>query len=83
MPSVETVWIQGQGFCNENRLIIDQSLGLYGVADGDTSLDRFRDENGLTGGAIVAKTVAEHFLNLDRKLTCSRLRCKPMNGFGR
>ncbi|MDN4593028.1 protein phosphatase 2C domain-containing protein [Polycladomyces subterraneus] len=65
MPSVETVWIQGQGFCNEDRLIIDQSRGLYGVADGATGLDRFRDENGLTGGAIAAEIVAEHFLNLE------------------
>jgi serine/threonine protein phosphatase PrpC len=64
MPSVETVWIQGQGPCNEDRLILDPARGLYGVADGATGLDRFRDENGLTGGAIAAETVAEHFRNL-------------------
>ncbi|GIP41098.1 hypothetical protein J31TS4_43780 [Paenibacillus sp. J31TS4] len=62
---IETISIIGTGEWNEDALIVNERLGLYGVLDGATSLVPFRGPNGETGGYLASRTVKRHFDELE------------------
>ena len=54
---IETITIQGVNEWNEDVLIINEQLCIYGVADGASSLVPYRSADGETGGWIASQTV--------------------------
>ncbi|SFJ43222.1 Protein phosphatase 2C [Paenibacillus sp. UNC496MF] len=55
--TVET--IQGVGAWNEDAVVREERLGLFGVLDGATSLAPYRGPGGETGGYLAARHAAE------------------------
>lgn len=61
---IESISIRGTSDWNEDALIVNERLGLYGVADGATSLHPYRGPNGETGGYIASSLVREYMESL-------------------
>lgn len=59
MVKIDYVHDKGSGKLNEDQFIIKNNL--YGVFDGATSLNKYIDENGKTGGFIASSTIKEIF----------------------
>jgi hypothetical protein len=87
--AVETLHEQGSGEQNEDTLL--WSGTLFGVFDGATSLDKYYDEDGATGGLCAASIAAETFRDhsgclpqaakkANRLLREKQIRCRiPLN----
>lgn len=61
---------KGDASLNEDALIINEALQVYGVVDGATSLTPYRNQEGFTGGYIAGRLVASSFeqMNQDQSL---------------
>ena len=59
------ITIKGDGLLNEDALIINEELSLFGVADGVSSLVPFISEENLTGGYMASHMVKEHMESSD------------------
>ncbi|REK58441.1 MAG: hypothetical protein C6W55_03345 [Thermobacillus sp.] len=59
-----TVCIRGSGEWNEDALIVRERDGLFGVADGATSLVPFRAPSGETGGVLASRITAETVMGM-------------------
>ncbi|GIQ71064.1 hypothetical protein DUZ99_03320 [Xylanibacillus composti] len=68
--NITAVSMQGSSDCNEDAIIRNDGLGLYGVVDGATSLVPYRSENGDTGGKLASTLIAD-FLNTQKELSVS------------
>ncbi|BBH24507.1 hypothetical protein Back11_58520 [Paenibacillus baekrokdamisoli] len=55
---ITTVLVQGNGILNEDALIRNEAIQLYGVIDGATSLVPYKNANGETGGYLAAHLIA-------------------------
>lgn len=64
--AVETLYEQGSGKHNEDILL--QTENLFGVFDGATSLEKFYDINGNSGGRCAAMLAAQAFQDIDGSL---------------
>ncbi|AZN43420.1 protein phosphatase 2C domain-containing protein [Paenibacillus albus] len=53
-----TMTQRGVGVCNEDALISNASLGIYGVIDGATSIVPYTGPNGETGGYLASQLIA-------------------------
>ncbi len=74
--NITTVSIQGSSNCNEDAIIRNDALHIYGVIDGATSLVPYRSQNGDTGGKLAASLIAE-FLNKQAMLPADRMSNGP------
>lgn len=68
---MDKISIQGSNEWNEDALIINDSLGVYGVLDGATSLTSFRGHEGETSGYLASQTVKAYLESLE-----------PLSGLG-
>ncbi|UOQ45149.1 protein phosphatase 2C domain-containing protein [Halobacillus salinarum] len=64
---IDSFTLRGENQLNEDALVLNKSLGIYGVADGVTSLGDFKNEDGLTGGYLAAQTVKSTFEQMESK----------------
>lgn len=69
-----TISIQGNSVWNEDSLIVNDTIHLYGVIDGATSLEPYRGFGGETGGYLAAQLIAKTIMhmsqdNVGQKLT--------------
>ena len=62
---MESYTRQGVGKLNEDAVVINDRLGIYGVLDGSTSLVPFESNDGKTGGFLASRFVKEHIESLD------------------
>ncbi|MCA1055775.1 protein phosphatase 2C domain-containing protein [Rossellomorea aquimaris] len=53
--------IKGDGWLNEDALIINEHQSIFGVADGVSSLVDFRSKENLTGGFLASHTAKDYF----------------------
>lgn len=69
--NIDYTSFKGVGQLNEDSLIINDELLVYGVADGVSSLMPFMSEEGHTGGYIASNEVKKYFesLSTDKSLT--------------
>lgn len=56
---IESITVQGVNEWNEDALIINETLRIYGVADGASSLVAHRSKNGETGGRMASQIVKQ------------------------
>lgn len=56
--------VKGVSELNEDSLIINEDILLYGVADGVSSIVPFKNEENLTGGYIASNEVSSYFEEL-------------------
>ncbi|GIP34687.1 protein phosphatase 2C domain-containing protein [Paenibacillus sp. J2TS4] len=56
----EQLSIKGSNEWNEDALVINDSLALYGVVDGSTSLVPYRGPGGETGGKLASMLISQH-----------------------
>lgn len=61
---VDSVTCKGVRELNEDSLIMNDEILLYGVADGASSLVPFKNKENLTGGYIASNKVRTYFENL-------------------
>ncbi|MFE5323638.1 protein phosphatase 2C domain-containing protein [Paenibacillus sp. NPDC056579] len=61
---VETISLQGTAQWNEDALVINESLHLYGVLDGATSVHPYRGPNNETGGYLASQTIRQYMQSL-------------------
>lgn len=61
---MERISIKGSNEWNEDELIVNDSLALYGVVDGSTSLIPYRGENGETGGKLASRLIRQYMESL-------------------
>ncbi|WP_010272699.1 protein phosphatase 2C domain-containing protein [Paenibacillus senegalensis] len=61
---VQKLTIQGSNTFNEDSLIINDHLAIYGVVDGATSMVPYRGPNGETGGLLASRLISEHLESL-------------------
>lgn len=61
---IDSVTFKGVGKMNEDTLISNDALSLYGVADGVSSLIPFQSKEELTGGFIASNEVKTYFESL-------------------
>jgi len=64
--NVDCVTCKGDRELNEDSLVINEEIALYGVADGVSSLVPFKSEENLTGGYIASNEVSSYFKALDK-----------------
>ncbi|NJJ39073.1 protein phosphatase 2C domain-containing protein [Paenibacillus apii] len=57
MIEMDWISVQGTGEWNEDAVILNEELKLYGVVDGATSLVPFRGEGNKTGGRLASQIV--------------------------
>lgn len=57
---VEKLSIQGSNQWNEDAIVINEQVPLYGVIDGATSLKPFNGPNGETGGYLAANLIKNY-----------------------
>lgn len=62
--SIQKLSIQGSNPWNEDSLLINEELAIYGVVDGATSLAPYRGPNGETGGLLASRLVSRHLETL-------------------
>ena len=58
---MESYTRQGVGRLNEDAVVINDRLGIYGVLDGSTSLVPFESNDGKTGGFLASRFVKEQY----------------------
>lgn len=63
---IQTISTQGNGEWNEDSLIVNNTIHLYGVIDGATSLEPYRGLGGETGGYLAAQLIAKTILNMSQ-----------------
>lgn len=61
---IETFTVQGTAEWNEDALVVNESLRLYGVLDGATSVHPYRGPNGETGGYLASHIIRQYFESL-------------------
>ncbi|WP_181349232.1 protein phosphatase 2C domain-containing protein [Thalassobacillus sp. CUG 92003] len=61
---IESYTYKGVGSLNEDALIINQEAGIFGVADGVSSLVPYKNKNGHTGGYLAAHIIKSQFESL-------------------
>lgn len=61
---MESYTRQGVGKLNEDALVINERLGIYGVLDGSTSLVPFETNDGKTGGFLASRIVKNNIESL-------------------
>ncbi|BCG58853.1 protein phosphatase 2C domain-containing protein [Paenibacillus sp. URB8-2] len=63
---IEMDWIslQGTGEWNEDAVILNEELKLYGVVDGATSLVPYRGEGNETGGRLASQIIKQYAENV-------------------
>lgn len=61
---IDSVTFKGVGKMNEDTLISNEALSLYGVADGVSSLIPFQSKEELTGGFLASNEVKTYFESL-------------------
>lgn len=61
---IQVVSRQGSAEWNEDAFVVRESAGIYGVFDGATSLNGYRDENGETGGSIASRLMKRFWEDL-------------------
>lgn len=66
MLTVEQFTHRGINFLNEDALVINERVSLYGVLDGVSSIVPYLSDKKETGGYIAAQTVKNYFESLDR-----------------
>ncbi|CAM4382922.1 protein phosphatase 2C domain-containing protein [Paenibacillus alkaliterrae] len=59
--SMETCVFRGSNEINEDVLIVNSKNRIFGVVDGATSVNAYRDEKGKTGGYLAANLLASFF----------------------
>ncbi|KIL41643.1 hypothetical protein SD70_05855 [Gordoniibacillus kamchatkensis] len=62
--NIETVTRKGTSEWNEDALIVNEALSLYGVADGATSLRPYRGPQQETGGYLASRIVQRYLESL-------------------
>lgn len=62
---VESYTRQGVGRFNEDAVVINEGLGIYGVLDGSTSLVPFETNNGKTGGFLASRFVKNNIESIE------------------
>ncbi|NRF92894.1 protein phosphatase 2C domain-containing protein [Paenibacillus frigoriresistens] len=63
---IQTISTQGNGEWNEDSLICNDIIQLYGVIDGATSLEPYRGMGGETGGYLAAQLIAKTITNMSQ-----------------
>lgn len=58
---MQSVSVQGSSTWNEDALILNEALHIYGVADGATSLVPYHGPQGETGGRMASQLVQRYF----------------------
>lgn len=61
---IETISKQGTAQWNEDALVINDRLRLFGVLDGATSLHPYRGAGGETGGYLASRTIKNYLESL-------------------
>lgn len=61
---IESHTRQGTGRLNEDAVVINEELGIYGVLDGSTSLVPFETNDGKTGGFVASRLVKNEIESL-------------------
>ncbi|MCS7462075.1 protein phosphatase 2C domain-containing protein [Paenibacillus doosanensis] len=62
--NIETISLQGTAEWNEDALVVNERLQLYGVLDGATSLHPYRGPNNETGGRLASRLIADYLESL-------------------
>lgn len=62
---MESYTRQGVGKLNEDAVVINERLGIYGVLDGSTSLVPFEMNNGKTGGFLASRFVKNNIESIE------------------
>ncbi|NOU65892.1 hypothetical protein GC096_17800 [Paenibacillus sp. LMG 31461] len=62
--NVEKISLQGSGEWNEDALVGNERLNLFGVLDGATSLHPFRGPNKETGGYLASQVIKQYLESL-------------------
>ena len=62
---MESYTRQGVGKLNEDAVVINERLGIYGVLDGSTSLVPFETNNGKTGGFLASRFVKNNIESIE------------------
>ncbi|NGM83442.1 hypothetical protein G5B47_13545 [Paenibacillus sp. 7124] len=60
MIEMDWISVQGTGEWNEDAVILNEELKLYGVVDGATSLVPFRGKSNETGGRLASQIVKQY-----------------------
>lgn len=63
---IQTISTQGNGVWNEDSIIVNDIIQLYGVIDGATSLEPYRGLGGETGGYLAAQLIAKTITNMSQ-----------------
>lgn len=63
---IESYTRQGVGKLNEDAVVINERLGIYGVLDGSTSLVPFETNDGKTGGFLASRFVKNNIESLEK-----------------
>lgn len=63
---IQTISTQGNGVWNEDSIIVNDTIHLYGVIDGATSLEPYRGLGGETGGYLAAQVIAKIVTNMSQ-----------------
>ncbi|MBP1995556.1 protein phosphatase 2C domain-containing protein [Paenibacillus eucommiae] len=63
--NIETISLQGTTEWNEDALVINEQLQLYGVIDGATSLHPYRGPNKETGGYLASQLIKQYLESLN------------------
>ncbi|WP_051286820.1 protein phosphatase 2C domain-containing protein [Paenibacillus taiwanensis] len=58
---ISVLYRQGEGICNEDGYVVDDTRGLYVVIDGVSGLTSYLDDQGRTAGAVAARIVQQAF----------------------
>ncbi|WJH35915.1 protein phosphatase 2C domain-containing protein [Paenibacillus sp. CC-CFT747] len=61
---IDKISLQGSNPWNEDALVVNESLQLYGVLDGATSLLPYRGAGGETGGYLASRLAADYWNGL-------------------
>jgi hypothetical protein len=64
--NISKITNQGSGIMNEDALLIEKKI--FGVFDGATSLDKYIDPDGNTGGALASSLAQSAFAKHDKQL---------------
>lgn len=62
--NIELITIQGTAQWNEDALVVNERLRLYGVLDGATSLHPYRGAGGETGGYLASQVIKQYLESL-------------------
>ncbi|MFB6366670.1 protein phosphatase 2C domain-containing protein [Paenibacillus elgii] len=62
--NIQTLTLKGTAEWNEDALVVNPGVSMYGVLDGATSLHPFRGPNGETGGYLASRTIQQYLESL-------------------